>query len=71
MSVKLVRSRFGWFELCDREALRSADEAVGGGAFARGFSLGLSFVSSSFDDPVAVACTVREILLFIHKKVSS
>ncbi|HEY9604588.1 MAG TPA: hypothetical protein V6C85_23485 [Allocoleopsis sp.] len=20
MSVKLVRSRFGWFELCDREA---------------------------------------------------
>ncbi|MBE9126090.1 acyl carrier protein [Coleofasciculus sp. LEGE 07092] len=31
----------------------------------------LSYFSSSFDDPVAVACTVRELLLFIHKNVSS
>ncbi|MFE1746339.1 acyl carrier protein [Coleofasciculus sp. H7-2] len=31
----------------------------------------LSYFSSSSDNLVAVACTVRELLIFIHKKVSS
>ena len=31
----------------------------------------ISYFSISCDDPVAVACTVRELLSFIHKEVSS